>query len=92
VEKDMSHRVTELHNIMPIDNVSSVLAQGIVSYERAQALQHASVALMAVQERRDNKLVPGGLRLHQYANLYFVREIQCSTSVWIKEIPCVFFE
>jgi len=71
VEKDMSHRVTELHNIMPVDNVSSVLAQGIVCYERAQALQHASVALMAVQERRDNKLVPGGLLLHQYANLYF---------------------
>lgn len=23
------------------------------------------------QERRDRKQVPGGLRLHQYANLYF---------------------
>ncbi|MGE4345695.1 MAG: DUF4433 domain-containing protein [Geoalkalibacter sp.] len=67
----MPHRVTELHNIMPIANMSSVLAHGIVSYERAAALPHASVALMAVQDRRDNKQVPGGLRLHQYANLYF---------------------
>jgi hypothetical protein len=67
----MPQRVTELHCIVPIDNVSSVMQHGILSYERAAALPHASVAMQAVQERRDLVQIPGGLRLHQYANLYF---------------------
>lgn len=52
-------------------NTPSVLANGILSYDSASKLTHASVAMAAVQERRDSKQVPGGLRLHQYANLYF---------------------
>jgi ssDNA thymidine ADP-ribosyltransferase, DarT len=64
-------RVSELHNIMPIANLASVMAHGILSYERAARLPHHSVALQPVQDRRDKKHVPGGLRLHQYANLYF---------------------
>lgn len=38
---------------------------------RAAKLQHHSIALQPVQDKRDQKQVPGGLRLHQYANLYF---------------------
>lgn len=56
---------------MPIGNISSVLEHGILSHERASKLPHASVAMEAIQERRDKKQVPGGLKLHQYANLYF---------------------
>jgi hypothetical protein len=67
----MDERVTELHCIMPISNLGSVLAHGILSYERAAQLDHASVAMQPVQDRRDQKRVPQGLRLHQYANLYF---------------------
>lgn len=67
----MDPRVTELHCIMPIANVASVMAHGILSYERAAKLEHHSVAMQPVQERRDQKRVPGGLKLHQYANLYF---------------------
>lgn len=67
----MDARVTELHCIMPIGNIPSVLAHGIVSHESAAKLQHRSVAMPAMQDRRDVKAVPGGLRLHQYANLYF---------------------
>jgi hypothetical protein len=67
----MDHRVTELHCIMPIGNIPSVLAAGILSHERAAMLDHHSVAMPAMQDRRDAKTVPGGLRLHQYANLYF---------------------
>lgn len=67
----MDPRILELHCIMPMDNVSSVLQHGILSYERAAALLHRSVAMPEVQDRRDHKQVPGGLRLHQYANLYF---------------------
>lgn len=67
----MRARVTELHCIMPIGNVPSVMQNGILSHERASQLQHHSVAMQAMQDRRDLKTVPGGLRLHQYANLYF---------------------
>lgn len=67
----MDPRVTEFQCIMPIDNVPSVMEHGILSYERAAKLQHHSVAMPEIQERRDHKHVPGGLKLHQYANLYF---------------------
>jgi hypothetical protein len=56
---------------MPIENVPSVLQHGILSHERALKLAHHSVAMQEVQDRRDQKQVPGGLKLHQYANLYF---------------------
>jgi hypothetical protein len=56
---------------MPMVNVPSVIAHGVLSYERAAKLPHHSVALQPVQDRRDQKHVPGGLKLHQYANLYF---------------------
>lgn len=67
----MDKRVTELHCIMPLANVPSVMAQGILSYERAAKLPHHSVAMQPVQDKRDQKQVPGGLKLHQYANVYF---------------------
>jgi hypothetical protein len=64
-------RVTELHCIMPIGNLVSVMQQGILSHEHAAKLKHHSVALQPVQDKRDKKQIPGGLKLHQYANLYF---------------------
>ena len=67
----MDPRVTELHCIMPIGNLASVMQQGILSHEHAAKLKHHSVAMQPVQDRRDKKQVPGGLKLHQYANLYF---------------------
>ena len=67
----MDPRVTDFHCIMPLANIPSVLAHGILSHEGAARLAHDSVALQAVQDLRDVKQVPGGLRLHQYANLYF---------------------
>jgi hypothetical protein len=67
----MPHRVIELHCIMPIANVPSVMQHGILSHERAARLDHQSVAMAEIQDRRDHVHVPGGLRLHQYANLYF---------------------
>lgn len=68
----MSHRVVELHCIMPINNLTSVLQVGILSHERAERVAgHASVAMQEIQDLRHTKTVPGGYRLHQYANLYF---------------------
>ncbi len=52
-------------------NIPSVLKHGILSYDRAAKLKHSSVAMPEVQDKRDLKQVPGGLKLHQYANLYF---------------------
>ena len=67
----MNPRVTEFQCIMPLENIPSVLKLGILSNERAAKVEHYSVALEVVQERRDLKHVPSGLKLHQYANLYF---------------------
>jgi hypothetical protein len=67
----MDARVTELHCIMPIANVASVMNHGILSHDQAAKLPHRSVAMQEIQDRRDQKSVPNGLRLHHYANLYF---------------------
>lgn len=67
----MDARVTELHCIMPIGNMPSVMHNGILSHEQAAKLPHHSVAMQEIQDKRDQKSVPNGLRLHQYANLYF---------------------
>ena len=72
----MDPRVTEFQCIMPMENIPSVLKHGILSFERSSKVEHHSVALEEAQEKRDAKNVPGGLLLHQYANLYFHAAIQ----------------
>jgi hypothetical protein len=67
----MDPRVTEFHCIMPVVNLPSVRQHGIISHEQAARLAHRSVAMQPVQDKRDVKQVPQGLKLHQYANLYF---------------------
>ncbi|MFZ2725779.1 MAG: DUF4433 domain-containing protein [Methylococcaceae bacterium] len=67
----MPNRVTELHNIMPIANIPSVLEHGILSHEQVRNLTHEDISMPEIQERRDTIRVPNGLLLHQYANLYF---------------------
>ena len=66
----MSHRVTELHSIMPIKNIPSVMQHGILSHEQASKLLHQDISLPDVQDRRRSEKI-GNLMLHQYANLYF---------------------
>lgn len=56
---------------MPIANIPSVMAHGIVCHEGTAKVEHKSVAMEEVQDKRAGRRVPGGLRLHQYANLYF---------------------
>ena len=63
--------INEFHFITPISNLSSILEHGILSNQLASKIRHETVALEEVQERRDKKSVPGGLRLHHYANVYF---------------------
>lgn len=64
-------QLAELHYITPILNVPSILRRGILSKNRSSALNPESIALPGVQSTRDRKIVPGGLPLHDYANLYF---------------------
>jgi ssDNA thymidine ADP-ribosyltransferase, DarT len=63
--------VRELHFITPICNLGSILERGILSHNRADGIHHGSVASDRVQYWRSRKRVPGGMRLHDYANLYF---------------------
>jgi len=56
---------------MPIVNIPTVVTRGILCHDEAAKLAHHSVAMQEIQDKRDNVQVPGGLKLHQYANLYF---------------------
>ena len=62
--------LAELQFITHIDNLASILEHGILSHNQMAARQHVSVAMQAVQDRRSQKVVPGGRPLHDYANLY----------------------
>ena len=67
----MPQQVTELQSIMPIDNIPSILEYGILSHEEARKFPHRDVSMQEIQDRRQWVRVPQGLRLHQYANVYF---------------------
>lgn len=62
--------LTELHYITAIANVPSMLQRGLLSHRLAARVQHHSVAMAAIQDRRATKRVPGGRPLHEYVNLY----------------------
>jgi hypothetical protein len=63
--------VTELHYITAIANLPSILRHGILSHNLVAKISHHSVAMEEIQERRQNKRIPGAGYLHDYANLYF---------------------
>lgn len=67
---DRTHR-RSVYNIQPIGNIPSVILHGILSYNRAAALEHESIAITDVQSRRDNVTILQGGTLHSYANAYF---------------------
>jgi hypothetical protein len=63
--------LVELQYITPIENIPSILANGILSHALAAGLPHRSVAMKEMQDRRSKVMVPGTERkLHEYANLY----------------------
>lgn len=62
---------TGLYNIQVIDNMPSIMQRGLLSNERVRRIQHVSIAMNEVQARRELIRIPNGLKLHQYANLYF---------------------
>jgi len=64
------NELEELHYITTIRNVPSIMAKGILSHKRVGKINHNSVAMEVIQERREKKVVPGGRPLHEYVNLY----------------------
>lgn len=56
---------------MPLENIPSVIENGILSYYKSKSLKHISVALEGVQDRREKVKIPNGGKLHSYANMYF---------------------
>ena len=64
-------QITELHNIMLINNMPSILQHGILSHNRIAGMPHDSIAMTEIQDRRSQRVVPVGRPLHDYANLYF---------------------
>ena len=63
--------ISELYNITAIANIPSIMKYGVLSHKRASELDHVSVAMEVIQERRHNKRIPGAGCLHEYANFYF---------------------
>lgn len=64
-------KLAEFQNITPLVNIPSILQNGILSHAQTLKLPHRSVALQEVQDKRDKVQIPGGLTLHEYANVYF---------------------
>ena len=62
---------TGLYNIQAIDNIPSIMQWGLLSNERAEHIKHKSIAMQEIQDRRDTVIIPNGLSLHKYANVYF---------------------
>ncbi len=62
----------ELHYIVELSNVPSILRLGILSHNKTKKIPHKTIANQEVQELRSKKAVPpGDKKLHDYANLYF---------------------
>lgn len=47
------------------------MEKGILCYNLVKNIKHESIAMNEVQRIRESVEIPNGLRLHQYANLYF---------------------
>jgi hypothetical protein len=62
--------LAELHYITPIVNIPSICQRGVLSHCRAQEIEHETVAMKEIQDRRAKVVIPNGRPLHEYANLY----------------------
>lgn len=64
--------IEQLYYITDIANLPSILQKGILVFNQAAKIRHKSIAEQGVQDRRQNKKIPGTHSyLHDYANLYF---------------------
>lgn len=56
----------ELHYITHIDNLLSILENGILCYEKSKKLHYKSIANQKVQKRRAKMVIPGGKKITPY--------------------------
>ena len=49
--------ITEIHFIAPIANVALIMEHGILCHKGAAQIEHHSVAMAEIQERRTNKRI-----------------------------------
>ena len=66
--------IREFHHLLPLKNLRSVLQYGILSPEKAEHYTHTTTttaSAAAEQQKRAKLTVPNGLKLSQYATLYF---------------------
>ena len=63
--------LTEFHYITPINNMRSILKNGVLSHKLAKDIEHDSIAAPEIQDLRAKSIGPQGARLHDYVNLYF---------------------
>ena len=65
--------ITELHYISHVDNVPSIMSQGILSryWVGQNGVESVSLADADIVARRADRSIPGSYRLDQYANLFF---------------------
>lgn len=62
--------LTELHYITPMVNLASIMQAGLLCHHGVAKLTHQSVAMPELQDKRAKIVVPGGMALHSYVNLY----------------------
>lgn len=65
-------QLIELHNIQHIENIPSIIKHGILSHNQALRLKikGRDISDIEPQGKRSTVVIPGGRRLHDYANLY----------------------
>jgi len=65
--------IRALYYITHIDNLSSILSQGILSHARVrtEGVQDTTIYNVDIINRRRNKYTPANKSLWHYANLYF---------------------
>lgn len=60
----------ELHYITMMSNVPSIMKRGILCHRDAERIQHATIAMAEIQDKRAKVRVPRAQPLHNYVNLY----------------------
>lgn len=71
IEKQLKkYRVDHLYYMTPLENATSILEWGILSYNRVKNLPHCSFADEYIQRRR-TVILGTGKRIHDYVPLYF---------------------
>ncbi len=65
------YEVEHLHYMIPVENCQSILDNGILSFNRAEEIEHINLASSSVQRQRDKIVIDFDKHIHDYVPLYF---------------------